>query len=81
MRGIGFLFGGLAGGTLLVALFSAAVHDWEYFTRWLTGLAGVGLVAAYIFIRRWFIKRAVRFAEEPSDDIPPTESDSLGPKA
>ena len=79
-RGIRFLLAGLAGGSLLVAVCSAAFDIWEYFTRWLSGLAAVGLAVGYIVIRRWLTKRAIRFAEEPSDDIPPAGPDSLGPK-
>jgi len=37
-RGVRFLIGGLAGGTVLVVLASFAFDDWSYLTRGLTGL-------------------------------------------
>ena len=59
-RGIGFLFGGLSGGTLIVTCISFAMDDWSHLYRWLSGLAVLVVVFVYVFGRKWLIRQAVR---------------------
>jgi hypothetical protein len=63
-RGVRFLIGGLAGGTVLVVVASFAFDDWAYLTRWLSGLAAVVIALVYIFGKKWLVGRAVRLAQQ-----------------
>ena len=58
-RGIKFLVGGLLGGTLLVAILSAAFHDWSYLGRWASGLAGIGLAIVVTLAKYWLMRLAI----------------------
>ena len=58
-RGIKFLVGGLLGGTLLVAILSAAFHDWSYLGRWASGLAGIGLAIVVTLAKYWLMRLAL----------------------
>ena len=62
--GMRFLIGGLAGGTVLVVVASFAFDDWAYLTRWLSGLAALVIVLAYIFGKKWLVSRAVRLVRQ-----------------
>lgn len=62
-RGIRFLVGGVAGGTALVAVISLVFDDGSYLTRWLSGLAAVGIALICIFGKKWLVERAIRLAQ------------------
>jgi len=66
-RGVRFLIGGLAGGTVLVCVASVAFDDWTYLTRWLTGVAAVVIVLVYFFGKKWLVGRAVRLAQKNAE--------------
>jgi hypothetical protein len=66
-RGVRFLIGGLAGGTVFVV--AASVDDWAYLTRWLTGLAALVIVLVYILGKKWLVGRAVRLAQQNVERI------------
>ena len=79
-RGLRFLTGGLAGGTLLVAVVSLVVDDWSYLTRWMSGLATVVLVVAIVTGKKWFVGRALRLLlQQSKDDASRTENPEAGP--
>lgn len=67
-RGIKFLIGGIFGATLLVMIFSAAVGDWSYITRWGSGLAAVALVIGYKVAKHWLIGRAIHVEREDENE-------------
>ena len=76
-RGVRFLIGGLAGGTVLVVVASIAFDDWAYLARWLSGLAAVTIVLVYIFGKKWLVGRAVRLAQQNGEtDSPKGETDA-----
>jgi hypothetical protein len=72
-RGARFLFGGLVGGALLVAVMSFGLGDWTHLAHWLSGLAVLAIAGAYVFGMKWLLGRAMPVTRQKVQPAPRTE--------